>query len=129
MAPDLAHVESWIFDLDNSLYPPSADVFALIDERMGAFIQQLLGCDPVEDFLVRRHDALGLARLEHALAEHRRVRVEPLVVQAPEHGDALVERLAGDETSRAEPHAVPTDERLDAPAVRGREDRLPQRRL
>jgi putative hydrolase of the HAD superfamily len=41
----LRHVDSWIFDLDNSLYPASADLFALIDLRMGAFIQQLLGCD------------------------------------------------------------------------------------
>ena len=44
----LAHVESWIFDLDNSLYPHSCNLFALIDERMGAYIQRLLGVDPAE---------------------------------------------------------------------------------
>ena len=48
MDPRLAHVESWIFDLDNSLYPASTDLFALIDQRMGAYIERLLGCDPVE---------------------------------------------------------------------------------
>src|SRR5687768_16452127 len=37
MTPALAHVESWIFDLDNSLYPHSCDLFALIDARMGAY--------------------------------------------------------------------------------------------
>lgn len=42
--PRLRHVDSWIFDLDNCLYPASADLFALIDLRMGEFIQQLLGC-------------------------------------------------------------------------------------
>lgn len=31
----LGHIDSWIFDLDNSLYPSSANLFALIDERMG----------------------------------------------------------------------------------------------
>jgi putative hydrolase of the HAD superfamily len=41
----LSHVDCWIFDLDNSLYPSSANLFALIDIRMGEFIQQLLGCD------------------------------------------------------------------------------------
>jgi putative hydrolase of the HAD superfamily len=41
----LAHVESWIFDLDNSLYPASCDLFALIDLRMGEYISELLGCD------------------------------------------------------------------------------------
>ena len=48
MVPALAHIETWIFDLDNTLYPASADLFGLIDVRMGAFIQQLLGVDAVE---------------------------------------------------------------------------------
>ncbi len=48
MTPDLAHVESWIFDLDNSLYPASCDLFTLIDERMGAYIQRLLNVDAME---------------------------------------------------------------------------------
>src|SRR3569623_235198 len=46
--PPLRHVDCWIFDLDNSLYAASADLFALIDVRMGQFIQQLLGCDEAE---------------------------------------------------------------------------------
>jgi putative hydrolase of the HAD superfamily len=44
----LRHVDAWIFDLDNSLYPASANLFELIDVRMGRFIQQLVGCDPQE---------------------------------------------------------------------------------
>jgi putative hydrolase of the HAD superfamily len=44
----LRHVDAWIFDLDNSLYPASANLFELIDVRMGQFIQQLVGCDPQE---------------------------------------------------------------------------------
>jgi putative hydrolase of the HAD superfamily len=48
MLPALAHVESWIFDLDNTLYPASADLFGLIDIRMGEYIQRLLGCDAIE---------------------------------------------------------------------------------
>lgn len=48
MRAAFAHVDCWIFDLDNSLYPASTDLFALIDLRMGEFIQQLLGVDPVE---------------------------------------------------------------------------------
>jgi putative hydrolase of the HAD superfamily len=48
MLPALSHVESWIFDLDNSLYPASANLFELIDIRMGQYIQQLLGCDSAE---------------------------------------------------------------------------------
>ena len=48
MNPRFAHIRDWIFDLDNCLYPASTGLFALIDERMGAYIQRLLDCDPVE---------------------------------------------------------------------------------
>jgi putative hydrolase of the HAD superfamily len=44
-APTFGHVRDWIFDLDNCLYPASTGLFALIDERMGAYIQRLLDCD------------------------------------------------------------------------------------
>jgi putative hydrolase of the HAD superfamily len=48
MLAALRHVDCWIFDLDNSLYPASTDLFSLIDLKMGEYIQQLLGCDHVE---------------------------------------------------------------------------------
>ena len=48
MHPRFSHVRDWIFDLDNCLYPASTGLFALIDERMGAYIQRLLDCDPAE---------------------------------------------------------------------------------
>lgn len=48
MRPELAHIDNWIFDLDNSLYPASTNLFALIDVRMGEYIQRLLGCDAIE---------------------------------------------------------------------------------
>lgn len=43
-----ADVESWIFDLDNTLYPPRSNLFAQVDERMGAYISTLLGVDRSE---------------------------------------------------------------------------------
>ncbi|MFD1949229.1 pyrimidine 5'-nucleotidase [Sphingomonas arantia] len=48
MHPDFAHVRTWIFDLDNTLYPASTDLFALIDVRMGEYVQRLLGVDAAE---------------------------------------------------------------------------------
>ena len=48
MDPRFAHIRDWIFDLDNCLYPASTGLFALIDERMGAYIQRLLDCDRAE---------------------------------------------------------------------------------
>lgn len=39
------HVESWVFDLDNTLYPASCRLFDQVDERMGRFIRELLNVD------------------------------------------------------------------------------------
>jgi putative hydrolase of the HAD superfamily len=41
------HVSSWVFDLDNTLYPSHCDLFAQIDQRMRAFISKFL--DVTED--------------------------------------------------------------------------------
>jgi putative hydrolase of the HAD superfamily len=48
ISPAFSHVRDWIFDLDNCLYPAATGLFALIDERMGAYIQRLLDCDASE---------------------------------------------------------------------------------
>lgn len=42
-AAAFAHVEAWVFDLDNTLYPADCNLFAQIDRRMGEFIAQNLG--------------------------------------------------------------------------------------
>ena len=38
-----AHVDTWVFDLDNTLYPPSADLFGQMDVRFSAYVQRLTG--------------------------------------------------------------------------------------
>lgn len=48
MLPALAHVDCWIFDLDNSLYPASVDLLALMDVRMSEYVCRLHGCGPEE---------------------------------------------------------------------------------
>ncbi|MEQ1669362.1 MAG: pyrimidine 5'-nucleotidase [Hyphomicrobium sp.] len=42
-ARGFSHIDTWIFDLDNTLYPASCDLFAQVDHRMGAFIAKTLG--------------------------------------------------------------------------------------
>jgi len=44
----LSHIRNWIFDLDNTLYPSSANLFAMIDARIGAYVSRLLKVDAVE---------------------------------------------------------------------------------
>ena len=48
MDPRFAHIRDWIFDLDNCLYPADSRLFELIDQRMTAYIERLLGVDATE---------------------------------------------------------------------------------
>ncbi|MBB4211034.1 putative hydrolase of the HAD superfamily [Rhodothalassium salexigens DSM 2132] len=45
---DAGPVETWVFDLDNTLYPPECNLFDQIDQRMGDFIKNLLNVDYAE---------------------------------------------------------------------------------
>jgi len=44
----------WVFDLDNTLYPPSCDLFAQVARRMSEFISRTLGLIPEEATELRR---------------------------------------------------------------------------
>lgn len=43
-----AHIDTWVFDLDNTLYPSHCNLFAQVDKLMTAFIADYLKLDPVE---------------------------------------------------------------------------------
>ncbi len=49
-APDAGfdHVECWVFDLDNTLYPVTRKLLEHIDLHMGAFVARFLGVDAEE---------------------------------------------------------------------------------
>jgi putative hydrolase of the HAD superfamily len=55
VAHHFTHVTGWVFDLDNTLYPPSARLFDQIEVRMTAWVQQALGVDRAEADRLRRH--------------------------------------------------------------------------
>jgi putative hydrolase of the HAD superfamily len=54
LPPPLASIDCWIFDLDNSLYPASTNLFELIDIRMGEYIARRLGCTPAEARIIQK---------------------------------------------------------------------------
>ena len=39
------HVTTWVFDLDNTLYPPDSGIWPRIDERITLFLVELFGID------------------------------------------------------------------------------------
>lgn len=47
-ASDFSHVTTWVFDLDNTLYPPEMALFDQINVRMTAYVMRALGVDAPE---------------------------------------------------------------------------------
>lgn len=45
VAQDFRHIDTWVFDLDNTLYHPSADLFGLMDPRFAAYVMRVTGLD------------------------------------------------------------------------------------
>lgn len=43
VAASFSHVRAWVFDLDNTLYPPSARLFAQMQPRITAYVVRTLG--------------------------------------------------------------------------------------
>ncbi len=41
-SPDFRHIDTWIFDLDNTLYAADSEIFAQIDARMGEYIARTM---------------------------------------------------------------------------------------
>jgi putative hydrolase of the HAD superfamily len=42
------HIETWVFDLDNTLYPHHVNLWQQVDARIGEFIGNYLKVDPIE---------------------------------------------------------------------------------
>jgi putative hydrolase of the HAD superfamily len=105
---DLRHVSTWLFDLDNTLYPPETEFMALIEQRMTTFVARETGLAPA--------DALALQkRYLH------------------EHGTTLAGLMArhnvDPQAFLTEVHDVALDRLTPDPAVRAAIRRLPGRRL
>ena len=50
-----SHVSTWVFDLDNTLYPPSMRLFDQIEVRMTNYVMSQLRVDQHEADRLRRH--------------------------------------------------------------------------
>lgn len=105
---DLRHVETWIFDLDNTLYPPEVEFMSLIEGRMTEFVMREtgLGWDEARALQLKYLGENGTT-LAGLMANHG---VEPM---------AFLEEV----------HDVSYDSLTPDPALRAVLARLPGRRL
>ncbi len=55
VAASFSHVTAWVFDLDNTLYPPEARLFDQIEIRMTDWVMQSLDVDHAEADRLRQH--------------------------------------------------------------------------
>jgi putative hydrolase of the HAD superfamily len=51
---DFEHIDTWVFDLDNTLYRTSPEMLAQIDDLMGSFISDFLNVDRVEARVIQK---------------------------------------------------------------------------
>ncbi len=98
---DFAHVDSWIFDLDNTLYPASCNLFALIDQRMGAYIERLVGCDATQARAIQKRyfrdhgtTLSGLMALHGTDPKHFLDDVHDIALDRVVHDERLVAAIA-----------------------------------
>ncbi|PZQ47958.1 MAG: pyrimidine 5'-nucleotidase [Rhodovulum sulfidophilum] len=68
-----AHVETWVFDLDNTLYAPEIRLFDQIEAKMTAYVMRTLGLEEApasalrRDYWRRHGTTLAGLMAEHAL--------------------------------------------------------------
>ena len=54
MSADLTHIDTWLFDLDNTLYPPESELMSLIADRMTRFVARETGLPRDEAFALQK---------------------------------------------------------------------------
>ncbi|TAL34315.1 MAG: pyrimidine 5'-nucleotidase [Phenylobacterium sp.] len=108
MAADLSHVDTWLFDLDNTLYPAESGFMAEIVDRMTDFVERVTGLPREEAFRLQK-------------------------VYLAEHGLTLKGMMLNHGVDPKEFHAIFHDMSLDALAhdadLLSALERLPGRRL
>lgn len=104
----IGEVETWIFDLDNTLYPPEARLMDQVDARMTAYIMRELGVDRAEADRIRAEYWLSHGITLRGLVEH--------------HG-------ADPDRFLAETHAIDLSEVAPDPALAAAIRRLPGRKI
>ena len=108
LSPDLTHIDTWLFDLDNTLYPAESDYMALIEGKMTDFVERETG--------LPRDQARALQKKYYH-----------------EHGTTLAGLMAHHDLEPKafldEVHDVSMDRLVPDPQLRSAIDALPGRRL
>ncbi len=98
MSADLTHIDTWLFDLDNTLYPEESGFMTQVESRMTDFVEQVTGLPRPEAYalqkkyyaehgltltgLIKNHgaDPAGFFALHHDLSLEALVRDPALLI-------------------------------------------------
>ena len=97
-----SHVEYWVFDLDNTLYPPSARLFDQIEVRMTKYVMDALGVSRPDADRIRQeywHEfgttLAGLMRIHDVDPAPYLTHVHDIDMSHMQKDEALAKRIGG----------------------------------
>jgi putative hydrolase of the HAD superfamily len=90
---DLRHIDTWLFDLDNTLYPAESGFMAQFSERMTLYVERLTGLSRDEAFRLQKQYLADYGLTLGGLIAHHGV--DPKVFHEQFH-DLSLEMLAHD---------------------------------
>lgn len=102
--PPFDRVETWIFDLDNTLYPPDERLFRQIEARISIYLQRELGVDAAEAETLRRSYWHDHGTTLAGLMIHHKIDPDPFLQEVHEVDFSV---LAPDPRLRAAIEALP----------------------
>jgi putative hydrolase of the HAD superfamily len=101
----LDHIDTWIFDLDNTLYPASCRLFDQVDDLIARYIVDLLGVDPAEAHRIQKRyflehgTTLSGLMIDHSVDPHHYLdyvhKLDLSPVQPSPALNAALDRLPG----------------------------------
>jgi putative hydrolase of the HAD superfamily len=99
-APDLTHVRTWLFDLDNTLYPANSGLMGEIERRMTDYVMEVTGLPPDQAYRLQKDylaehgiTLLGLMRNHGVDPEHFADAYLDISLDALSHDAELVDAI------------------------------------
>jgi len=84
VAASFSHVDTWVFDLDNTLYPPATRLFDQIDARMTEVVMRVTGTDRARADQLRKQYWLEYGTTLAGLMTHHGVDPVPFLIEVHE---------------------------------------------
>jgi len=76
---DFVHIDSWIFDLDNTLYPPESALWPQVDQRITLFLGDMFGIDGISARALQKYYYQKYGTTLKGLMEQYGMKPEPFL--------------------------------------------------